>query len=66
MTTYKSRPQGAAPEQSAQTASRILDHAPDKSTLMALARRWKDLGLGCPAGCPLDHHEPPCHLAEVA
>jgi len=22
------------------------------------------LRLGCPMGCPLDHHEPPCPLAD--
>jgi hypothetical protein len=35
-------------------------------TTVDLARRWRVLRLGCPAGCPLDHHEPPCHLSEVA
>jgi hypothetical protein len=64
MRTRESRPRGAAPEQSAQTANAIVDHPADKTTLLAMARRWRVLRLGCPRGCPLDHHEPPCHLAE--
>lgn len=41
-----------------------LTDAPDKTHLATLARRWRVLRLGCPRGCPLDHHEPPCHLAK--
>jgi hypothetical protein len=36
-------------------------------TTVDLARRWRQLRLGCPRGCPLHRHQSPCHLAaEVA
>lgn len=66
MTKRESRPdRGRHPEHlvGAQTATAIIDQAHDKNALTALARRWRLLGLGCPRGCPLDHHEWPCHLA---
>jgi hypothetical protein len=45
----------------------LLRSVPETTvTNVDLARRWRVLRLGCPAGCPLDQHEPPCHLAEVA
>jgi hypothetical protein len=59
MGTREGRPEGRHPEQSAKTATDTVSAA----ALAPLARRWRDLGLGCPLGCPLDHHEPPCPVA---
>lgn len=64
MTTRESRPHmEAAPKDHGEEVQTSITAVADKSTLTALARRWRTLGLGCPRGCPLDHHEEPCHLA---
>jgi hypothetical protein len=52
-------PLGGALAQTGQVDSSVSDPA---VTTVDLARRWRQLRLGCPVGCPLDHHE--CGIGE--